>query len=283
MNRKRYGEIVWERGVRDTRAYYAKDRRAWVYNIGSAVLGAILSPLIYRALGLTVSDHLGLFLGAGVLSAAVFLAFWLTGVFLYHLWAASASLYSEQKVKADLYTVAGIDVSVYAPTVNDIRPFGLMVTNQKPVPIRAAVFLVKVWKDRTELTYMKLPKTLDWWVDGELRSTYQEIQAGKTLLIGLEHIETTQEQTAIHITISEDGKVLVGESPETFKGLVFAAIYVDHPLRIEILCNFIIQGLYLKCRQQFIITYDGKQLSAKKVGDWILDSGQTPELEPTAK
>jgi len=97
MDKEKYIMAVWEQAGTATKEYYYKDRRGWTYNIGSSVLVAIISPIIYRALGLIMANQLWLSVLAGIASGVIFLIIWFLGVCIYNLATAPAKIYYKQK------------------------------------------------------------------------------------------------------------------------------------------------------------------------------------------
>lgn len=101
MAKKQYFSLVLERGKKDTREYYHKDRRGWIYNVWSSILVAIITPIVYCRMGLVMTSQFWLSVLAGLLSGGVFFVVWRLIVFVCYLWKAPANLYREEKRKAD--------------------------------------------------------------------------------------------------------------------------------------------------------------------------------------
>ena len=192
--------------------------------------------------------------------------------FLYFAVTKPASFFEEQKEKAQLYTTSGIELTSFAPTLGDIRPCGIMVTNRKAGAVRLRVLMTKMWQDRTEIANGSLPKELRWYVDGNLQPNYELIEPEKSLLIALEHVQTERERGAIllhassHSSSQEDFGRSIGLE---FGGELSVAVFEKKPLRVEIEFNFIINGLHLNAKRQFLLSYGSGKLVAEKIEGWI--------------
>jgi len=124
--------MVWKRAKRDTREYYRKDRRGWLYNIGSALLVAIVTPIVSYFLGQIAKPRdFWLSLLAGVLAGLVVLVIWFAGVFISHLWHVPATTFREKQLLANRPTFRDIEIKEYFFDPRESFRFGLEIINRK--------------------------------------------------------------------------------------------------------------------------------------------------------
>lgn len=131
MDKKYYFVLVQKRGKKDTQEYYHKDRRGWAYNVGSAILFAIISPIVYGSMGLIMPNQFWLSILAGVISGAIFFVIWRIGVSVYFLFEASRKLYEEKESELEKHNWNRIIFSVIPYSMFDISGWALRVENKK--------------------------------------------------------------------------------------------------------------------------------------------------------
>ncbi|WKZ42901.1 MAG: hypothetical protein QY302_00655 [Anaerolineales bacterium] len=131
MTEKSYLALIWEQGKKDTKEYYHKDRKGWIFNIGSALIVAIISPIVFGAMGLIMANQLGLSILAGLISGILFLGLWFLIVFIYHLANAPASLFREQQHELEKYGWSKIEFEEVPYSVMNISGWALKITNNK--------------------------------------------------------------------------------------------------------------------------------------------------------
>lgn len=268
-----YYQIAIKQGWNDTIKYYRADVKNWFGNLVSGAVAAMVLPILLRRFwGIEMPNTLAQTVVVIISAIIGFLAFAVLLLF-FNLTITNVKLYYEQKRKAELYTTNEIELTGFIPSLDDVRPCGIMITNKKGVAIRASLVVTKIWQDRIEIAKGNLPKSLRWYIDGELRPTYELIESGKSLLIALEHLQTERERGAIllHVPSRLGEEKGFGKSVGLeFGGDLGIAVFEKKPLQIEIEFNFIIKGLYLKPKHQFSLLYNGNKLTTQKIGDWIL-------------
>lgn len=143
MNKKSYLTLVWERGINDTKDYYRNDRRAWVYNVGSAIVVAIITPIVSYLLGqITIPSQLGISILVGVIAGAIVFIVWLFGVFIYHIWESPRNLYNdrEQEIgkilkekdsELERFNWNKVDFYVTPYSIIGMKGWGLKIKNDK--------------------------------------------------------------------------------------------------------------------------------------------------------
>lgn len=241
------------------------------------------TTFILEEIGVGICFSIGGFIMSGldfdfvylIKSASLGMALWIVVLGFFSFVKAPSTLFFEQKKQADLYTVNGIDISGVTPNTYDVFPCGISVTNKKELPIRVSVMINRVWQNRTEIRKGSLPKNLRWYLsDGSLSTGYETINPSKSLIIALEHVATEREKGAIliHAKSTSGKEEDFGEGV----GLEFGdelgmSVFEKLPLRVELEFFFVINGLYLKPKHYFILSFTKGKLIAEKIGDWIYE------------
>ena len=112
MDKNNIFMVFLERGYKDTKKYYNKDKRGWIFNIGFAILVSIITPIVQYLLGeITMSSQFIQSITAGLISGGIAFILWIVGTFIYHWIKAPYNLYKEEKRKADKYNWNDVNIS----------------------------------------------------------------------------------------------------------------------------------------------------------------------------
>lgn len=128
----KFCEAIKDKSKKDTREYY-QDKRTWVFEVGSALLFAVIVPIIEFALGIITNILIGILSGVG--AGLVVLVLWCVGTRIYFRLTAPAKLYYEKvkeinELRTKLYNKSKIEGDFYSPkSLNGEKWLNIRITN----------------------------------------------------------------------------------------------------------------------------------------------------------
>jgi hypothetical protein len=263
MNDKKFSTRVFMQGWQDTISPIKENRWNLLKN---AFVGCIAAIVTYSLGGEPELMSYVIALVAGIGGALL----WGVLTLGKNIILAPSKIYYEQIQQLELFTTKSIDIIGFTPDQNDVRPAGILVRNNKGVPISCAAWFKRIWRDRTQFAKNGLPIGLRWFENGYLATGYKLIKSGENALIAIEHIKTERERGATRLTVGsyteqeEFGECVGIETG----GQIGIAVYDIGDYQIEIQFRFVIEGLNLAPRiQRYSLGYDGEQLKIEKVSD----------------
>ena len=132
-----YYLLIWKTGFQDTKEYYQKDRKSLIGNIISAVISAIISPLLlYRFGGADALLNLWLVSTVVLISAIIGAVGWIIVLLLWNVFiVAPVKLYREKEAEANKLTWKDVEFLPYTFPNDSKYGIGLWIINNKPKKI----------------------------------------------------------------------------------------------------------------------------------------------------